>query len=175
MKYRRFVAAVVLTCGMGAGELFAQAAAESVLTHGLSSTAGSSLGKTLGNAMGNAASQLGGRLGQQTSVPAVQRIPATRPKTASVPAGTPTAATASSSGSMIASIQGGATSSTTANCAVTPKAVQSDLSQGKSAHAGPVAGTPEPTAPPVAASASVCQAAQGTDSHPSVVNLPAAN
>ncbi len=45
---------------------FAQAAAESVLTHGLSSAAGTSAGTALGRATNQAAGQLGGRLGQQT-------------------------------------------------------------------------------------------------------------
>ena len=85
MKYSHFVAAVFFVCALGVSHLFAQAAAESVLTHGLSSAAGSSLGKTLGNAMGNAASQLGSKLGQQTA-PAVQRVPATKVKTGPVPA-----------------------------------------------------------------------------------------
>ena len=165
MKYRTFVSAVILMCGLSACQLFAQAAAESVLTHGLSSTAGSSLGKTLGNAIGNAASQLGGRLGQQTAtVPKVQRVPAAKTKTASVLA-TTAGETASSSGSLIASIQGGATSSPATNCAATPKPAQADTSQSKA----PAAGTP------AAVPTTTCQAAQDADSHPSVLNLPAAN
>ena len=165
MTDRTYVSLVILMCGLSAGQLFAQAAAESVLTHGLSSTAGSSVGKTLGNAIGNAAGQLGGRLGQQASaVPRVKVLPAARAKTASVPAGTTTAETASSSGSLIASIQGGATSSPAANCAVAPKPPQADTSKSKAPAAG------APGAAPVA----TCQA-QDADSHPAVVNLPAAN
>ncbi len=175
MRYGRFVAAVVLVCGLGAYQLFAQAAAESVLTHGLASGAGSSLGKTLGSAIGNAASQLGGRLGQQTStVPAVQRVPTTRVKPGFVPAAATTAST-SSAGSLIASIQGGATSSPAQNCAVTPSTAPANSSQTKVVPAGaPVADTKATAARP-AAPATNCQPAQDADAHPAVVNLPAAN
>lgn len=169
MKYSHFVAAVVLVCGLGVVQLFAQAAAESVLTHGLSSAAGSSLGKTLGNAMGNAASQLGGRLGQQTA-PSVQRVPATKVKTGFVPSAA-TRPAPSSSGSLIASIQGGATSSTSTTCAAGSKPV--DSSQSKPSPApGPSASVPTK---PVPAPVNNCQSAKDVDSHPAVVNLPAPN
>src|SRR5690349_21116378 len=106
MRYARFVSSVALMCGLGASQLFAQGAAESVLTHSLSSGAGSTLGKTLGNTIGNAAGQLGGKLGQQTSTaPSIQRVPAAKAKATSVAAAATTSAP-SSSGSLIASIQG---------------------------------------------------------------------
>lgn len=174
MKYARFASFVVLMCGLGASQLFAQAAAESVLTHGLSSTAGSSLGKTLGNAMGNAAGQLGGRLGQQTSpVPSVQHFPAGKAKPPSVASAATTSASPPS-GSLIASIQGEATSPL-AGCGVAPKTAQADSSQSKpTSAAAQVAGTPAPVAiAPAPAPVSNCRTAQGTDSHPGVVNLPA--
>lgn len=174
MKHVGFVAAVALVCGLGASQAFAQAAAESVLTHGLSSAAGSSLGKTLGNAMGNAASQLGGKLGQQTStVPSVQRVPAAK-KTAGAPvSATPMAA--SSSGSLIASIQGGAASTPT--CAVTRKTAEASSLPGKGATAAPASATPQevPAKSAALVQASNCRAVQDADSHPGVVNLPAAN
>lgn len=178
MKYFRFVSAVFLVCGLGMAQVFAQAAAESVLTHGLSSTAGSSLGKTLGSAMGNAASQLGGRVGQQTSTgPSLRRVPATRARTAPLPGVATTPGAAPSSGSLIASIQGGTTSAPAANCAAPPNPAQVDSSQHKPAPTAAAApGTSAPPVPsPVAGPASHCRAVQGADEHPAVVNLPAAN
>ena len=173
MKCRGFVAAAVLICGLGTGQVFAQAAAESVLTHGLSSTAGSSLGKTLGNAMGNAASQLGGRLGQQTSTaPSVQRVPTAKPKTPGVPASVVTPATSSAPGSLIASIQGDAAAAPT--CAATRPA-QGNPPPTKATGAAPVPATPAGAATIPVAPASNCQAVKDSDSHPAVVNLPAAN
>lgn len=174
MKFGRFVAAVFLVCGLGASQLFAQAAAESVLTHGLSSTAGSSLGKTLGNAIGNAAGQLGARLGQQTST-AVQHVPTAKAKARGVPVPATTPATAFSSGSLIASIQGGATS--TPSCAASTKTAEANSSPTKATTATPAPATPAPlaTTPAAVAPASNCQAAPDSESHPAVVNLPAAN
>lgn len=175
MKYG-FAVAVILVCGLGASQMFAQAAAESVLTHGLSSTAGSSLGKTLGNAMGNAASQLGGRLGQQTATaPSVQRVPAAKAKTAGVPVSATPLATTSASGSLIASIQGGTASTPT--CAATSKTAEANSSLTKAPSAAPTPAMPQAVA---TASASVipasnCPALKETDSHPAVLNLPAAN
>ncbi len=164
MKSARSVCVAVLIVAGCAGELFAQAAAETVLTHGASSAAGSSLGKTLGNALGNAASQLGGRLGQQTSTaPNVQRVPASKKKAvaAAVPS---TPAPVSFSGSLIASIEGAAPASSVvaANCAPAAKPADSNSSQS----------TPAPAATDLTKN---CPAAQGNDSHPAVVNLPAAN
>ena len=183
MKYAQFVAAVVLVCGLGAGQLFAQAAAESVLTHGLSSGAGSSLGKTLGNAMGNAASQLGGRLGQQTStVPSIQRVPAANAKSATVPVAT-TSAAPPPSGSLIASIQGGATSTpVVANCAIAKSPASSSSQSGIASSPAPAANAPTKAGvapatsmPVTTAGANPCPAVQDADSHPAVVNLPTAN
>ena len=174
MKYRGFVAALVLVCGVSAGQLFAQAAAESVLTHGLSSTAGSSLGKTLGNAMGNAASQLGSKLGQQTA-PSVQRIPAVKAKTTSIPASAMTPAP--SSGSLIASIQGGATPATSAssNCTA-PKPAETNGAPSKSTSATASApSTAVVATSPAPSSVTNCQTTPDADRHPAVVNLPAAN
>ena len=173
MKCRGFVAAAVLICGLGTGQLFAQAAAESVLTHGLSSTAGSSLGKTLGNAMGNAASQLGGRLGQQTSTaPSVQRVPTAKPKNPGVPASVVTPATSSAPGSLIASIQGGVAA--TPSCSAS-KAAEANLSPAKASGAASAPATPAEAATTPVAPASNCPAVKDSDSYPAVVNLPAAN
>ncbi len=178
MKYRGFVAAGVMFCGLSAGQLFAQAAAESVLTHGLSSAAGSSLGKTLGNAMGNAASQLGGKLGRQTStLPSVQRVPASKAKAATLPVST-TSAAPPSSGSLIASIQGGATSTPVlANCAIAKTAGPNASQSGSVAVPAPskVGSAAATTVPVTTAGANNCAAMQDGDSHPAVVNLPAAN
>ena len=169
MKSCRFTFVAVLLVAVCAGELFAQAAAEAVLTHGASSAAGSSLGKTLGNALGNAASQLGGRLGQQTSTaPKVQRIPANKQKAAMAVSASTNPAVAPSSGSLIASIEGAAPASSvaTANCAAA-KPEDSNSSQSTS--------LPTAKLPPATSPAKSCPAAQESDSHPAVVNLPAAN
>lgn len=183
MKYAQFVAAVVLVCGLSASQLFAQAAAESVLTHGLSSGAGSSLGKTLGNAIGNAASQLGGRLGQQTSTaPSIQRVPAAKAKSATVPV-TMTSAAPPPSGSLIASIQGGATSTpVVANCAIAKSPASSSSQSGIASSPAPAANAPTKAevasanrVPATTVAANTCPATQDADSHPAVVNLPAAN
>ena len=103
---------------------FAQAVAESVLTHGLSSAAGTSAGTALARATNQAAGQLSGRLGQQTSSAAPRQvITTTRPglqrKTkihAATAAAQPANGESSSSGSMIASIQGAAPQGTPAAC-----------------------------------------------------------
>ena len=170
MKSCRFAFVAILLVAGCAGELFAQAAAEAVLTHGASSAAGSSIGKTLGNALGNAANQLGGRLGQQTAIaPKVQRIPASKQKAAtavSVPTNT---AAVPSSGSLIASIEGAAppSSLTTTNCSVAAKPAESNTS--------PSTAPPPAVVSPVTSPAKNCPAAPDSNSHPAVVNLPAAN
>src|SRR5437899_8395553 len=104
---------------------FAQAVAESVLTHGLSSAAGTSAGTALGRATNQAAGQLAGRLGQQTSSAAPRQVITTirpgiqkqtkvlHPTTA---AAQPANGGSSSSGSMIASIQGAAPEQTRGAC-----------------------------------------------------------
>ncbi len=108
---------------------FAQAAAESVLTHGLSSAAGTSAGTALGRATNQAAGQLGGRLGQQTPTAAPRQVittirPGVQKQTKVLHAAT-TAQPANggsvnsgsvNGGSMIASIQGAAPQKTQAAC-----------------------------------------------------------
>lgn len=135
----------------------AQATVETVLTHGLASSAGTGIGTTLGNAT----NQLAGRVGQQTStatprqgVTVVKGAPRTRAKV-------PSAGSAAqpASGSLIASIQGGERQE--GSCPHQPAA----------APAVKGAGEAHPTKP----SHSDCrtQPAPAADAHPSVVNLPA--
>jgi hypothetical protein len=81
----------------------AQAAVEGALTHGLSGAASATAGKALGQ-IGN---QLAGRLGQQTSNAVRPAVTTVRTqKVARLPQPT-TTTSATSGGSMIASIQGG--------------------------------------------------------------------
>ncbi len=90
-----------------------QAAVEGALTHGLSGAASATAGKALGQ-IGN---QLAGTLGQQTSNvvrPAVTTVRAQ--KVVGVPRGTTPTTTATSGGSMIASIQGGESHSVKSKC-----------------------------------------------------------
>ena len=142
------------------GNAAAQAAAESALTHALSSSAGSSLGKAMGNATG----QLAGKLGQQTSN-AVSRPRLSTPKLGSSavvkPATTSTAAP-SPSGSLIASIQGSASPVT--NCAPTKQTADANPTKTDA-----TAAESHP-APANCAPAS----SQDTETHPAVLNLPAA-
>src|SRR5690348_8365851 len=94
---------LLVLSGFAAG----QAAVEGALTHGLSGAASANAGKALGQ-IGN---QLAGRLGQQTSntvTPRVIRVPPGAQKIVKVPRTTTTNAAPSNSGSLIASIQGGA-------------------------------------------------------------------
>ena len=167
MKPVLLAIAVILVSGILARQAFSQAAAESVLTHGLASGASSSMGKTLGNAIGHAAGTMGNRLGQQTSPSsAQQRIQVVKPKNSPTPA-SPTAPVASTtSGSLIASIQGGSSSTVTSPCApaVRPETAapaKTDTSSGPSAEK-----------PPAASKNCVVVDA---NAHPSVVNLPPAN
>jgi hypothetical protein len=171
MKPGRLGIAALLVSGLLVGEAFSQAAAESLLTHGLSSGAGSTLGKTLGNALGTAANQMGNRLGQQTS-PATQRQPVPRAK----PTGTAaprvstalTAAAPSSSGSLIASIQGGVspTASRPENCTTGARPATSTSVKSDNA------GSPSPEKEPALSSS--CALSEDSNSHPAVVNLPPA-
>jgi len=142
------------------GKAAAQAAAESALTHALSSSAGSSLGKAMGNATG----QLAGKLGQQTSN-AVSRPRLSTPKLGSSavvkPATTSTAAP-SPSGSLIASIQG--SSSPITNCAPSKPAAGGALPK-TDAPATESHPAPENCAP---------ASPQDSETHPAVLNLPAA-
>src|SRR5438105_721969 len=162
MKPVRFLAVLCLACTFCAGEALAQAAAEAVLTHSLSSGAASSMGKTLGNALGNATGQMASRLGQQTSVQAPRaRVPVAKTKSAaSVIPATVSNSGSSSNGSLIASIQGG---SSQGNCADAAKAAAPKRSKADASK--PIAPAPDATC---------AMAAQNLDSHPAVVNLPAA-
>jgi hypothetical protein len=82
----------------------AQAAVEGALTHGLSGAASATAGKALGQ-IGN---QLAGRLGQQTSNAVRPAVTTVRTqKVVRLPQPTTTTTSATSGGSMIASIQGG--------------------------------------------------------------------
>ena len=82
----------------------AQAAVEGALTHGLSGAASATAGKALGQ-IGN---QLAGKLGQQTSNAVRPAVTTVRTQKAiRLPQPTTTTTSATSGGSMIASIQGG--------------------------------------------------------------------
>ena len=139
----------------------AQAAAESALTHALSSSTGSAVGKALGNATG----QLAGKLGQQTSNAVspkkVSSIKLGSSAVAKVPV-TPNAGP-SASGSLIASVQGAVLPPPSCTPA---KAVDSNQPKTEVAVPKPSvpAGTPNCDSSP----------SQEGESHPAVVNLPAA-
>jgi len=142
------------------GNAAAQAAAESALTHALSSSAGSSLGKAMGNATG----QLAGKLGQQTSNAVTRpKVPAVKLGSAAVvkPATTPDTGPPAS-GSLIASIQGSA--SQAPNCAPAMRTTEGNQpkSDAVATESHPAAAncTPAPS--------------QDAETHPAVVNLPAA-
>jgi hypothetical protein len=142
------------------GNAFAQATAEAALTHGLSSAAGSSLGKAMGNATG----QLAGKLGQQTSSAVSRQRPSTA-KLGSAAAVKPAPTTTSeppASGSLILSVQGAA--SQPANCAP---------AQQKTETAPPKSDAPVTELHPAVANC-VSPISQDADSHPAVLNLPAA-
>jgi len=85
-----------------------QAAVEGALTHALSGGVGATAGKALGQ-IGN---QLAGRAGQQTSNAVSPRVATVRPGVQKVTkvAGVATQPSATSTSSLIASIQGGETS-----------------------------------------------------------------
>lgn len=172
MKSVRFAIAALLLTGLCGGKVFSQASVETVLTHGIGSSAASTLGKTLGNALGNAAGQMGSRLGQQTSiVPRRQRLPV--PPTAAN-GSSPTGGTAvtgvvpTSSGSLITSIQGGAppVDSRSVGC--------SGGGNAPSAISSPGDAPGKPSAEKMPPPASACVLAQELGSHPAVVNLPPA-
>lgn len=136
--------------------LFGQAAAEGALTHALSSAAGSSAGSI----MNRAANQLAGRVGQRVSGAASTHQFSTMknvPRTATPPrqAG---AAASPSSGSLIASIQGGEATNT------------SCVPSGNTTPTTP-AEKPENPNVKVRSGCSV-PAGNGTEDHPSVINLP---
>jgi hypothetical protein len=120
------------------------------------------MGKTLGNALGNATGQMASRLGQQTSVQAPRaRVPVAKTRSAaSVVPATVSNSGSSSNASLIASIQG---SSSQVNCAPSAKTAAPKASNGDTAK--PIAPAPDATC---------AMAAQNLDSHPAVVNLPAA-
>jgi len=91
----------------------AQAAVEGALTHGLSGAASATAGKALGQ-IGN---QLAGRLGQQTSNAVRPAVTTVRTqKAVRLPQPTTTTTSATSGGSMIASIQGGEPQQAEAKC-----------------------------------------------------------
>jgi hypothetical protein len=142
------------------GSAFSQAAAEAALTHGLSSAAGSSLGKAMGNATG----QLAGKLGQQTSNAVSRQRPSTMKlgSAAAVKTAAPTTSEPPTSGSLILSVQGAA--SQPANCAPAQQKTEASLPKSEV----PVTGS-HPAVANCAPSIS-----QDADSHPAVLNLPAA-
>src|SRR5437868_9279179 len=91
----------------------AQAAVEGALTHGLYGAASATAGKALGQ-IGN---QLAGRLGQQTSNAVRPAVTTVRTqKAVRLPQPTTTTTSATSGGSMIASIQGGEPQQAEAKC-----------------------------------------------------------
>ena len=139
----------------------AQAAAESALTHALSSSTGSAVGKALGNATG----QLAGKLGQQTSNAVspkkVSSIKLGSSAVAKVPV-TPNAAP-SASGSLIASVQGAGLPTSTCTPAKPADGNPPKTNVGVQEPSA-AAGTPNCTS----------SSSQDADSHPAVLNLPAA-
>jgi hypothetical protein len=167
MKPGVLAVAALLVGGLTVERALSQAATESVMTHGLASGAGSSLGKTLGNALGNAAGQLGNRLGQQTSsAPARQRV-STAKATSSVKAtaGPKSLTAPSSSGSLIASIQGGV--SPTTNCTHGPEPTPATPANVDVSGSLPKENPPAPSLS--------CALPEDSNSHPAVINLPPAN
>ena len=137
----------------------AQAAAESALTHALSSSAGSSMGKAMGNVTG----QLAGKLGQQTSN-AVSPKKISSPKLGSsavAKAPVTTIAEPPASGSLIASIQGAALPP--------PSCASANPADGNSPK--PNGTVPEPV---LAAGSNCTPPSTDAESHPAVLNLPAA-
>jgi hypothetical protein len=142
-------------------EAAAQAAAESALTHALSSTAGTSLGKAMGNATG----QLAGKLGQQTAnavTPKKNSVTKLGSSAVVKAPATPNAGS-SASGSLIASIQGAG--SQPLSC-----------SPAKPTEGNPAKTDAAVTQPSAAAGRTNCSspASQEAETHPSVLNLPAA-
>lgn len=136
--------------------LFGQAAAEGALTHALSSAAGS----TAGSIMGRAANQLAGRVGQRVSSAASSHQFSTMknvPRTAT-PAGQAGPAASPSPGSLIASIQGGEATDT--SCVSSGNTTQTRAAE-----------KPENPNVKVRNGCSVTPG-NGTDDHPSVINLP---
>ena len=127
-----------------------QAAVEGALTHALSGATGTAAGKALGQ-VGN---QLAGRLGQQTSNVVTPRVTTARPgpqkgmRAPAVATQPPTAST----GSLIASIQGGETSNA--------KSCAPQNSEKKAS-------------PETAADCNVAKTLTNTDPHPSEITLPA--
>lgn len=151
---RHLLAVVALLMSFTAAG-FAQAAVEGALTHGIASGAGSSLGTALGRATG----QLAGRVGQQTSAVGSQKIINVKP-------GAPGAKAAkagmmptqgASTGSMIASIEGGENQQPSCSTAVKAEAKPTDAK-------GPVSG---------ASQTQNCVNTQAADAHPAVITLPA--
>jgi hypothetical protein len=149
--------AAMLAASTGlSGYASAQATAETVLTHGLASTAGTSIG----TALGGATNQLAGRVGQQASTTAP------RPQVTVVKGAARTRRrvltprpTQPASGSLIASIQGGERQES--SCPPQPAAGQVVVGQTNSPGSKP--------------QQTDCKAHKvpAVDAHPSVVNLPA--
>ena len=127
-----------------------QAAVEGALTHALSGGVGATAGKALGQ-VGN---QMAGRLGQQTSNAVTPRVTTLRPgvQKGAKAAVAATQSPAASTGSLIASIQGGETP-TAKTCA--------QQSQEKSSATQNVS------------DCKVEAAAANSDAHPSEITLPA--
>ncbi len=137
----------------------AQAAAESALTHALSSSMGSSLGKAMGNATG----QLASKLGQQTSnAVSPKKISSTKLGSSAVlKAPAITNAVPLAPASLIASIQGSVLPPT--SCTPAKPAVDN-----------PVKTEVAVSEPSAAVGFNCTLPSQDADSHPAVVNLPAA-
>jgi hypothetical protein len=134
------------------GVALAQAAVEGALTHGLSGAASATAGKALGQ-IGN---QLAGRLGQQTSNavrPAVTNVRTQR--AVRLPQAMTTTTSATSGGSMIASIQGGEPQQADTKCAAQPDAAKSPQQAQKLSECGKTKPSAEQT------------------THPSEITLPA--
>jgi hypothetical protein len=109
MSSRSVFRLVLVTVAL-AGAAFAQAAAESVLLNGVTSTSAARGATALSNTRNRAAGVLGNRLGSALSQPSQPSRPTTttvvHPRT--TPRKTPTGTPAPTNGSFVASVQGGA-------------------------------------------------------------------
>ena len=151
---RTKIAAIIAVVMASSLTLFGQAAAEAALTQALSSAAGS----TVGHAMGGAANHLAGRMGQRVPSAAsahpdsaTKKVPRKATPVQAAPAPSPL------DRPLIVSIQGGeGTDTSCASAAPTPAA------------------KPEKPNVNVRNGCSVTTS-KGSDDHPSVINLPAAN
>jgi hypothetical protein len=153
-----FIAILALMLAF-ASNATAQAAAEGALVHSLGTSIGSTLGRAMGGALNNATGQVTQTLGRQTATPVSrQRLTTVKSANSNNPAqSTSSPVPISGGGSFIVSIQGAGQLTTNCGSAVNK--------------AAPAAKTPTASASDKACSPQPVQDAQ---THPSIVNLPAA-